>query len=862
MNREQGTGNREQRKTEPPPRASVSRGLLAAFASLVFCSLFPVPCSLHAESPPHVEQVHVGLPGGQGEQESARSRNGAWAPVYVKLKAGPEGNARDRFRIRVETSDSENTVYHYDTNLPALVPNQDYLAVAYIRPGGAGSDFTIQLQNAAGQSIQGVPPVTREADKETLEPKDVLYLSVGARLPGMKRALLADPALANVADDDLADKKGTVRFAYMDDVPQMPDRWFGYEAADVVVLATGSQTFITSLNEDAAAPQRKALAEWVRRGGKLIVSVGANRQLAAEVLDKMPLPDFDKMPLIHCGIEGSATVPDAANLARWLAGNEHVPELHNVEITRLTPGEGVSVLVSESAKVGDKTQDCPVVVEASCGLGRVWLTAFDVDGPPFTTWPEGQKAFWTRVQAEFTPKAVARVQPGQPAPPGMNNPAMGDGFSTDPPSLLGEVQRALENFEKVPVVNFGWVALFILVYIVIVGPLDYFLLKRVFKRLELTWITFPAVVVVVSAAAYCTAYYLKGDDLRINKIDIVEYDLGAPQEAYGTSWFTLFSPRIQNYTVSLEPSAPVWVAPPPADATSHAVTVAALANPDLAERVGSSSLFRQPYAYAEDASGLERVPIPVWSTRSFQASWRAGIDPARPPIIASLSHARDENDLRPKLAGTITNGLPVELQSVTLFYRGSWYSLPNGIGPGDSFDVKSLFADGKIGRPANQWVSDPKTLAPSLVGPAGVPAAAPNDNNGFNNFQPGQAYAPVKRPFELVKDMMFHAKAEGSQMLNSSLRPLDQSWRLDPEKTASGKALYRDEVVLVARTPTLSDKSETVAKDPGSATRLWLDRLPDGKSSPPALTGYLAQETYVRAYIPVKPNQPDGADKP
>ena len=185
MNREQGTGNREQKMRETPlcwfvrsPRRI--RRFYSFLLAFLFCSLFPVPCSLFAaESPPHIEKVQVGLPGGQAEQESARSRNGAWAPVYVKLKAGPEGNARDRFRIRVETTDSENTVYHYDSNLPALVPNQDYLAVAYIRPGGAGSDFTIQLQTASGQNLQGVPPVAREADKETLDPKDVLYLTIG-----------------------------------------------------------------------------------------------------------------------------------------------------------------------------------------------------------------------------------------------------------------------------------------------------------------------------------------------------------------------------------------------------------------------------------------------------------------------------------------------------------------------------------------------------------------------------------------------------------------------------------------------------------------------------------------------------------
>ena len=138
----------------------------------------------------------------------------------------------------------------------------------------------------------------------------------------------------------------------------------------------------------------------MRRGGKLIVSVGPSPEHAsvvAQVLDKMPLPDSDKMPLINCRIDGSAMCPETTNLARWAAANGAAPQaLHNVEILRLIPGDGVTVLASDSAKVGDKTQECPVVVEASCGLGRVWMTAFDLDGPPFKTWTEGQKAFWNK----------------------------------------------------------------------------------------------------------------------------------------------------------------------------------------------------------------------------------------------------------------------------------------------------------------------------------------------------------------------------------------------------------------------------------------------------------------------------------
>ena len=39
--------------------------------------------------------------------------------------------------------------------------------------------------------------------------------------------------------------------------------------------------------------------------------------------------------------------------------------------------------------------------------------------------------------------------------------------------------------------------------------------------MELTWITFPTIVVTVSLLAYYAAYVVKGTDLRVNKIDVV-----------------------------------------------------------------------------------------------------------------------------------------------------------------------------------------------------------------------------------------------------------------------------------------------------------------------------------------------------
>ena len=50
--------------------------------------------------------------------------------------------------------------------------------------------------------------------------------------------------------------------------------------------------------------------------------------------------------------------------------------------------------------------------------------------------------------------------------------------------LGGELKRSLEGFQEVPVISFGWVALFIVLYTLLIGPVEYYFLKRVLGRLE------------------------------------------------------------------------------------------------------------------------------------------------------------------------------------------------------------------------------------------------------------------------------------------------------------------------------------------------------------------------------------------
>ena len=94
-----------------------------------------------------------------------------------------------------------------------------------------------------------------------------------------------------------------------------------------------------------------------------------------------------------------------------------------------------------------------------------------------------------------------------------------------------------------------------IVYLLLVGPGDFLLLRKVVGRTEWTWLTFPLAVVLVSVAAYALACWLKGSQIRVHQADLVDVD-AASGRMRGTTWLNLFSPQTEAFNLSLEPERP------------------------------------------------------------------------------------------------------------------------------------------------------------------------------------------------------------------------------------------------------------------------------------------------------------------
>jgi hypothetical protein len=785
-------------------------------------------------------EVAVGFPSasaGGARDRADVSRFGAWAPVYATLEVLGDVSEPAELVIEAPDPDEVGTTLAVPIDLAGLAPGTtvfapDRGALGYVRPAGSGGEITVTVRTAKGVALS--EPVRVRAHPR--EPLQYVVLAVGGAPAGFE---LPKAAFTTGAPDVGPLRNGRVELAHITDLAHLPDQWFGYTAADLVLLNTGTapaDLLARLFGSDAPADVRKreALLEWTRRGGRLVVSLGANAKPASE------LPRLQA--LLPYAIDAAAPVRTKRAVALyWSAGSSSqtsvaVGALDSkggppVALANLVPhktgAKPVRVLSPPPNWKADEPE--PVAVQAALGMGRVTVIGFDLDRAPFAE-PQQRADFWDWVLRDCGANRASAGGDGKARPAGT--------LTEDEDDAAVAIRAYNDAFEGVAVVSFGWVALLIVLYILLIGPVEYYFLKRVLGRLELTWATFPIIVLTVSVAAYLSADAIKGRELKVNKIDVVDVD-PVTGRIYGTTWFTVFSPRIDNYSITVTPGdgwndGPEW--------TEDAV-VAGVGAP----RGGRPGLVRRRYAIRSDgthvADGLENVPIQVWSTKAFAATWSSGIgppgransrEPGRGPLRDDLTHPPGDPT---KVIGTFTHDLPVPaLTDCVAFYAGNAYPLPGGvIAKGQR--VRLLF-DQAV--PANQWLQTNGQLRELL------------DHSQAYRERPGQK-AGQRQPLQPLAvapalplwGVLFHEgtlkNEENTFARNASLRRLDQSWRLSAEN--------RDEVIVVGRAAPPPGPAEEVLTGPNAAAKLWL-KGPPGERRP--IPGTARQETWVRFFLPVR----------
>ena len=633
----------------PPARAIRNLAARALLAALALST-----SSLLAASAPEILDCKVGFGG--------TYKVGVWTPVRVTLRGGDEPVA---VRVAVVAPDSDQvavSVLSRPERPVLLEPGREESVWLHTRIGQIEAELSIEVY-ADGQRIArrgfvpnfepgpGQIPYGQAASLQ-------MFVELSASDLGLRSAFIRSQETEATLSSVVANVSRPA---------ELPVEWYDYEGADTVVLATSAIDYWRDITPED--PRIAALKKWVELGGKLVVLGGTN---GAEVFGSgAPLAE-----LIPGRFDTVTTITDMRPLEQYSGSSEPVLPRDEVQLTAVRL---VNLTGQVDAYVGASAEELPLVVRGVRGLGELVFVAVDLDKPPLRSW-KGQADF-VRKLVRFDPAAVDTEQSQSYA-------VMNRGYD----DLAGAlVKRLGESFADVTTPPFIVVVGLVLLYLLLIGPGDYFFVKRVLKRMEATWITFPLIVIATSIAAYWLAHYLKGDQLRINQLEIVDID-AASGACRGVMWTELFSPRAERYNLTVLPKLPDGTPLDAGTVGADQTLVAWMGLPGagLSGMQGSGAQgggwFSSRYEFSPRLMEIDGLPVQVWSTKSLTARWDGK---AQTGIEAELTPTDD------LVVGRITNTWDAALHDCRLLY-GTWAWRLGELEPNQSIEIDDQLAPRKL----------------------------------------------------------------------------------------------------------------------------------------------------------------------
>ncbi|MBR4835202.1 MAG: hypothetical protein IKU86_12870 [Thermoguttaceae bacterium] len=573
-------------------------------------------------------------------------KSGFRTPVVVRWDG-------DCDRVELETLDSDGT---------------PFVASRSVLRRERETEFSLVLPKATApltvrRVVENEDGTTKTAEK-TFGPGD-------SSVVFEKPASAAKPIYLVVGDDEkigLQEAFGELRWSeerrptvvLVRSLRALPTDWRSYEAVDKLIITTTDPEIFKPSRTESFERRIAAMRRWCERGGDVVLLAGEK-----------------SVPLLKEGgalsfFSPGAKVADATHEFRVV--NSLLARLHGVKNLAMTGSKSAPYLrvpvVSElkpNAIVDMLEAETPLFVERPIGLGTISFFAADLSTPPFSNW-SGRGTLWLKILGIERPSSSTAAEAPVYVKRGYDD-------------LSGQLRSANDVFEGLRAPSFALALILIFVYLLAIGPLDWFLAKKVVKRPSVTWATFPAFVLLFCALAVWATKASRPSETRLNQIDLLDVDVesGVVRD---TTWLGVYSPNDARRDLTFAPGAASVFG---ADAKFASEPKGVLAPLTLSgdgvgaaeQRTFSPRVWDEPYSSAgSDAStaALSAIPFPARSSKSFVGRWTGRLEGL--PV----------GDLRDDglgLRGTIVNPFDVPIYSAFVVYSGGAYSLGT-LAPGET----------------------------------------------------------------------------------------------------------------------------------------------------------------------------------
>lgn len=249
------------------------------------------------------------------------------------------------------------------------------------------------------------------------------------------------------------------------------------QGLDVLDLLIMNDYAITQWAEE----KQDTLKAWVQKGGTLITgSEPGLDQKFGKLAEMLPL-----------------TITGQENMQQIQGFTAFYEEPLQAEDIELFTGE-----MDEEAAVLYKEDSIPLIVDKPYGKGTVTQVMFDLGLPVLSDW-EGSALLWQSLGANS----------------GQMNPAM-QGMGMRTVDRLADIARTFPTLANLKV---STLAILFIVYLLVVVPVLYLILKRLDKR-EWAWIFVPVLAIVASVGLYAAGAKDRGGGIKTNTVSVISVD--------------------------------------------------------------------------------------------------------------------------------------------------------------------------------------------------------------------------------------------------------------------------------------------------------------------------------------------------
>ena len=421
-----------------------------------------------------------------------------------------------------------------------------------------------------------------------------------------------------------------------------PWDWTGYCSLDLLILYDPDWSLFR-------VQQIKAICQWVSNGGKLLIILGGH-----PLPQNSPLTEI--LPFTIEPLREITLKPETMKLWNLDSSNSET-----VNAWPLRPKSNAKLYETNYYKVFNNDEN--LFATAYVGFGHLGIMAFDPGAFSASQKPHATQ-FWIHhfraVLEDFytTPSSLNLSSAESQLPwrirKKMSTPNSGSinrtiNFEKNASEILKDQQfhhqfkispahqannaimEYFYNIAELKPLSIWWVILLLITLAVLLGPLDYIILKRK-GRLPLTWLTSTGWIILFTVGAYFGVQALRGGKMQLRAITVLD-GIENSNVAWASTYSGLFAPYSDDYrlknTSSLKDQQQWWSGIAPTQENIYYYN----------HQFGTRNI----YCYQHDGANIPHsLPINIWTMQCLlNESPQKQI-----PIQATVEKNQDEISLK------------------------------------------------------------------------------------------------------------------------------------------------------------------------------------------------------------------------